>query len=710
MRSNKTETRSRAQLLEEIEDLRARLAEAEQTLQAIRSGEVDAVIVEGPQGDQVFSLTGAESVYRAIVETMNEAALTMSPPGQILYCNQAFSDLMRKPMHEVVGRTLADFVAVSHHPTLKELIAQVPAGPARGRLLLRAPDGALIPAQISASLLEKGLRPCICLVATDLTQLEASADLIRFLRNHQQELEASQELLRLAKDSARLGFFSNDLRTGERKWDDHIRKWFGIEEGVLVTDEYFWAKVHPDDRAEARNALREAVDPEGTGEYRAEYRLLCREDAAPVWVESRGQVHFEEGRPVLLIGAMQDITGRRQTEQKLRANEAQLRQLNETLEQRVAERTAVAEDRARQLQALAVEIIEAEERERRRLAEILHDDLQQSLAAARMQLQGACECLPANTAVLSNVEQILSESLTKARRLSHELSPAVLYHSGLLDSLGWPARQMKEQFELQVQLDSDGPQQSESTPLKVFLFRAAHELLFNVVKHAGVKTAQVTLSSTDSGLVLKVSDPGRGFNPDILDSITSLGGFGLLSIRERANYIGGGLAIESAPGKGSSFAVMVPISLAKADKIDHPAIKGIPPAVAESLVPGGAGGLRVVFVDDHHVMRKGLIRLMNGQPTIQVVGEAANGQEAIEKVRQLKPDVVVMDVSMPGMDGIEATRRIKAEWPEVRVIGLSMYDDKHISQKMRAAGAEAFMSKTASPIELLKAIYGLDRE
>jgi DNA-binding NarL/FixJ family response regulator len=97
--------------------------------------------------------------------------------------------------------------------------------------------------------------------------------------------------------------------------------------------------------------------------------------------------------------------------------------------------------------------------------------------------------------------------------------------------------------------------------------------------------------------------------------------------------------------------------------------------------------------------------LVNGQPLIQVVGEAANGREAIEQVRRLRPDVVLMDVSMPEMDGIEATRRIKAEWPGVRVIGLSMHDDEHISQAMRAAGAEGFLSKTASPAELLKVIY-----
>ena len=258
-------------------------------------------------------------------------------------------------------------------------------------------------------------------------------------------------------------------------------------------------------------------------------------------------------------------------------------------------------------------------------------------------------------------------------------------------------------------MESDGAQQSESPLFKVFVFRAVQELLFNVVKHAGVKTAHVALSSSDGCLAVSVSDQGQGFDPGILDSITSLGGLGLLSLRERANYIGGSLSIESAAGKGSSFTLTVPISLAKAEKIDHLVTDLQPSTSAESLIPDGAGGIRVLFVDDHHVMRQGLIRLMNGQPVVQVVGEAANGQEAIEQVRQLRPDVVVMDVSMPVMDGIEATRRIKAEWPEVRVIGLSMYDDEHISRKMREAGAETLLSKTVSPAELLKAIFGTDQ-
>jgi DNA-binding NarL/FixJ family response regulator len=122
-----------------------------------------------------------------------------------------------------------------------------------------------------------------------------------------------------------------------------------------------------------------------------------------------------------------------------------------------------------------------------------------------------------------------------------------------------------------------------------------------------------------------------------------------------------------------------------------------------------ATDIRVLFVDDHKVMRQGLMKLVDGNPIIHVVGEAANGREAVELAHQLKPDLIVMDISMPEMDGIEATRRIKAQLPNVRVIGLSMHEDEQLAQTMRQAGAEAFVSKTASSAELLKAIFNFDR-
>jgi signal transduction histidine kinase/ActR/RegA family two-component response regulator len=387
----------------------------------------------------------------------------------------------------------------------------------------------------------------------------------------------------------------------------------------------------------------------------------------------------------------------------------ELRELNESLEQQVAERTEQARARSKQLQILAVELIEAEERERRRIADLLHDDLQQILAAARMQLESACHSLPSEPA-LSNVQRLLGESIRKSRQLSHELSPPTLQHSNLISTLKWIGMHFTEQFGLEVELAAAEELPYESEPLKVFLFRAVQELLFNVVKHAGVKSARVALSRSDDCLRVTVGDRGAGFDPDALDAGTVPIGLGLLSLRERARHMGGDLKIESAPGAGSRFTVTVPLIMEAADEPTRPEVARQHGASAGSVQPADRENSRVLFVDDHEVMRHGLINLIAARPGITVAGEASNGREAIEQVRRLQPDVVVMDISMPEMDGIEATRRIKSKWPEVRVIGLSMLEDEHISRTMREAGAEALLSKTSSAAQLYQAIRGANRK
>ena len=114
--------------------------------------------------------------------------------------------------------------------------------------------------------------------------------------------------------------------------------------------------------------------------------------------------------------------------------------------------------------------------------------------------------------------------------------------------------------------------------------------------------------------------------------------------------------------------------------------------------------LRVLIVDDHGIVRAGTRSLLEGQPDIEVVGEAAGGEEAIEKARELRPDLVLMDIAMPGMNGIEATRRIKEELPDTSVLVLSMHDDEEFFFPVLRAGASGYILKEAEPQELLYAI------
>jgi PAS domain S-box-containing protein len=258
----------------------------------------------------------------------------------------------------------------------------------------------------------------------------------------------------------------------------------------------------------------------------------------------------ESGRVRGFVVHAVDITERKRAE-------AALHELTKTLEAKVAQRTQELEHRARQLQKLTLELSQAEDRERKRLAEILHDDLQQQLAAAKFHLGLLASRARGNDSVQKAAGQIgdmLMQAIQTSRSLSHELSPVMLNHGDLGETLEWLAGQIRAKHGLDVQVRTDGAVDSPSDALKAFVYRAAQELLFNIVKHARVDRAQTRLRQTGRCLCLTVSDRGRGFDPRDLKATT---GFGLLGIRERVQSLGGRMRIRSAPGKGSTFFLAV---------------------------------------------------------------------------------------------------------------------------------------------------------
>ena len=130
------------------------------------------------------------------------------------------------------------------------------------------------------------------------------------------------------------------------------------------------------------------------------------------------------------------------------------------------------------------------------------------------------------------------------------------------------------------------------------------------------------------------------------------------------------------------------------------------PQPREQEILEGDGRWRVLLVDDHRLMREGLQALLAEEKDIEVVGQAGNGVEAVEKAESLRPDVVVMDVLMPVMDGVEAARQISAKHPDMRIIGLSMFDEADMARKMLQAGAFTYLPKAGPAKELLAAIRG----
>jgi PAS domain S-box-containing protein len=369
------------------------------------------------------------------------------------------------------------------------------------------------------------------------------------------------------------------------------------------------------------------------------------------------------------------------------------------------------QQRARQLQQLTLELSQTEDRERQRLAEILHDDLQQLLAAAKFHLgllnRRITPDAPSQE-IAALVKDLLKQAIDQSRSLSHELSPPVLSHGDLRETFEWLAQQVQAKHGLTVHLDVGGGIELPST-LKSLLYKAAQELLFNVVKHAGVREARLRLRHRCGYVCLSVSDRGRGFDTQEFDRA---GGLGLLRVREQIRFLGGRLKVRSTQGGGSLFLIAVPDGQkpldgrqTTEDARQRTVGMGRVPKRDESRL-GSRLPLRVLLADDHKIVREGIQCMLVGEPDIEIVGQAGNGREAVDLAYELEPDVVVMDVSMPVMSGDEATRQIKLHLPQTRIIALSMHDEAQVTDRMRSAGATAYLLKTVPSEELLAAIRG----
>jgi two-component system, NarL family, sensor kinase len=183
MKSGRHQLSSRAAPSREPGGLRGRLAEAEETLRAVRSGEVDAVVVAGQQGPRVFTLEGAEHAYRVLIESINEGALTLTADAVVLYANRCFAKMVKRPPERVMGSSFRRFLSAEDQATLRPLLQRAEKSGSKIQVLLHASDGSQLPAQISIRpLAKKGFHPAaIGMVVTDMTEARRTADLLRAL-------------------------------------------------------------------------------------------------------------------------------------------------------------------------------------------------------------------------------------------------------------------------------------------------------------------------------------------------------------------------------------------------------------------------------------------------------------------------------------------------------------------------------------------------
>ena len=195
----KTALPNKKQLVDDNAGLRIRLEESEDTLRAIRSGEVDAIVVSGVGGDQIFTLSSAERPYRALIEDMKEGALTLTSEGVILYANRCFSEMLKTPLEKVIGSTIQTWIAPVYQGIFLTLLQKDTSEKRHEDLVLTSSDGTLVPVYLSVNpLTVDGMPDCFGLVVIDLTEQKKSNEAI--LAAEKAAYELLEERHRLAQD------------------------------------------------------------------------------------------------------------------------------------------------------------------------------------------------------------------------------------------------------------------------------------------------------------------------------------------------------------------------------------------------------------------------------------------------------------------------------------------------------------------------------
>jgi len=525
-----------------VEDLKARVAELEETLRAIHMGEVDAVLVSSSHGDQVFTLQGAEHPYRLLVETIEEGAATLSDDGTVLYSNKSFAAFFGVPLEKFIGTPLYNFVSGNDAEFLKTLILGAKLASTRGeiRLLRRSGKPRTIRLTLSPNR-ELGLE-AICAVATELTEI-----------------------------------------------------------------------------VDANEALR--------------------------------------------------------------VTETSLRQLSARL-------------------------LQLQDEERRRIARDLHDVTGQKVAVLSMSLDRLArlteQSKPETQESIKESRDTVGQIGEEIRTLSYILHPPLLDECGLASAVHWYAEgfQKRSGIKLEVAIDADVPRLSIDA--ETTLFRVVQESLTNVHRYSGSSAAKIKISQDSGEVQLEIIDYGHGIKTGAarakLDGPAPLG-VGIPGMRERLHQLGGSLSVDFGTN-GTRVAATLPIKKAGEEFEDGESRSSL----SFALRSAQDARQRILIADDHELMRRGLRGLIESHDEWAVCGEAVEGREVVRKSAELEPDLVIMDVNLPGLSGIEAAMQIRQEREAAKILFFTVHDSDEVIREIIDAGAHGYVAKSRASQDLVEAV------
>ncbi len=373
--------------------------------------------------------------------------------------------------------------------------------------------------------------------------------------------------------------------------------------------------------------------------------------------------------------------------------------------------------------------------ERSRVARDLHDTLTQSilgilrtLEAVGPELAGAP---PAVSQAIADSRLFAKESLEEARRSIWNLTPTGLENRGVSQVIADYVELWRQRTGIGATYNLTGAPTWLEPTRAMDLLHVVREALSNIAQHASASHAEVRLSYDESGLSLSIRDDGTGMPPEMLEASRAEShidgsppapaqrGLGLRGMRERARLLSGWLQIETAPGKGTRIVLAIPYaqrplrgtSAASEESQSRPGelASGLELATADrgSLAPETAGTrtpINIVLADDHPAFRSGLRLALSKVPDLRIAATAASGTEALMYARELRPDILLLDVQLPDLDGLSILRTLRLERAPVRVVMLTAhFADAYIIEALRN-GAAGYLNKDIEIEDLAQAI------
>ncbi len=660
-------------LQQRIRELEARLWEAEETLRALRDGEVDAVVVSGPGEDRVYTLKGADEAYRVMVEGMAEGALTLALDGLILFSNEQFARILQCPPERVVGSRIQDFVAPEDQELLRILLSGTNGR--KTELRLKKEGGALLPAYLSVDNLVIGGAECLCLMVTDLTEQKRNQEIVAAEKLARSILEQAAEAILVIDPDGRV---SRASRAAE-----------GLAGAPVVLrkfDELFQIAL----ASGVDYRLRDILAATESGAIRdVEATALTPDGRKTDLLLSAALLSGPQAGPLGCVVTLTDISERKRREERLQ--------------------------QAQKLESIGL------------LAGGIAHDFNNLLVGVIGNASLALDTLPAGHPVAEQLHGVV-----KAGEQAAHLTRQMLAYSGKgqfvveplnlsdlipeMSALVQPS--ISKKIAIHYQLDPDLPpiraDRGQMQQVFMNLVLNAAEAIGSGAGLVSVKTGVQDLDEADTRLnqesadarpgkhvYLEVRDTGCGMDPAtqarIFEPFFSTKftgrGLGLAAVSGIVRAHKGAIQISSGPGKGSCFTVLFPE--AKGAVVETP---------AEDARPAPTGTGTILVVDDEEVVRD------MAKKALKVHGFdvllASGGLEAIDIFKRHPGDIslVLLDLGMPGMSGDEVLPELHKIRPQVNVLVSSGYAETETMALFKGHRVSGFVQKPYASRHLVEKV------